>query len=250
MAGTFPVLSHGQPVRQGAVHRLEIRVKVQQFRSGTEQRYASSGLLNSFTLAYSRLPWADVAAIRDFWTTQKGAFDSTWQLTFLDPSAQSDRMYANLAFDSDELAWNETQQGRYDLSLGAAQTVAEAVTVSPGGDFPVIRNGVRVQLPFRSALRFRTERSDLDYGRRFAWAVWPAALRSWQLDYPVITDAEVKTLVDFYTAQGGPLHTFTFTDPNTNAAYTGCRFAPQPLELTRRTAGVNRLTLSLEQYKV
>ena len=86
MAGAFPVFADGESTRSGLVHSLEIRAEVHQFRSGVEQRYAVSGLLNSFTLPYTELRWSEVEQLRDFFVLQKGAFDHAWTLDLRDPA--------------------------------------------------------------------------------------------------------------------------------------------------------------------
>jgi hypothetical protein len=244
MAGTFPIA-----LKAGFTHSLQIRCAYTKFRSGKEQRYAVSGLLNSFRLPYTNIKWADLTAIRDFFITQKGAFDSTWKLNTVDPSTQSARDYEDLAFNSDEFSYTEGSIGRYSVTLDVVQTVAESVTVSTSTNFPTISGGVKVQLPFRTSVAYRTERNDMDSGKRISYAVWPNPLRSWPLEYGAITDDEVADLVDFYLGQGGPVNAFTFTDPNTSVAHSNCRFADQPLVITRVSTGVNKVSLGIEEFK-
>jgi hypothetical protein len=244
MAGAFPA----QHLRWNYTHSLQIRIARTQFRSGKEQRHAASGLLNSFSLPFSNVAWPVVTDLRDFVITQKGAFDNSWTLDARDPWTGSVRTYAGMAFQSDEFAYNEQTQGRYSLTLEAVQTVAESVSVVPQPTYPTINGGVRVQLPFGSSLDFRTERNDMPDGKRISRYVWATPLRRWRLEYPVITDAEVTAIVDHYLANGGPVNSFSFTDPNTSAAYANCRFSEAPIQIVRVCANVNRLTTGIEQF--
>lgn len=250
MAGVFPNLPEGSPVKAGFEHSIQIRAKVHRFRSGVEQRWAVSGLLNSFRLPYSGISWNSLQALRTFHVEQKGAFDHSWSITLLDPSTQVMRSYGGMAFSNDEFGYVERAFQRFDVSLEAVQTVAESIAGhAPGARvFPVIRGGVRVQLPFTTALHWSTERNDLPSGRRISRYVWPAPLRSWRLDYPAIDDDEVKTLVDFYLDQGGPVYEFDFYDPNTFVTHQNSRFSDMPLTITRLRQGVNRVTLGIEEF--
>lgn len=248
MAGTFPNLSDGNPVKAGFTHSLLIRCQVNRYRSGKEQRWAVSGLLNSFRLPYNGIKWVDLAAIRDFIITQKGAFDSTWKLHTLDPSSRTFRDYNNLGFDSDEFSYTENEIGRYTTTVSASQTIGETVVLVGQTVYPTINGNVRVQLPFVTSLSYQTDRNDLDSGKRISYAAWAAPLRRWQLEYPVIDDNELKVLVDFYIGQGGPVLPFSFQDPNTGVVHANCRYGYAPLVITRVSTGINRVSLTLEEF--
>jgi len=248
MAGTYPNLADGKPVRAGYTHSLVIRSDVKQFRSGKEQRYAISGLLNLFKFPYSNLKWTEVVSLRDFVITQKGAFDSSWSITLRDPFTLSDRSYANMGLDSDTFEYTETQNGRYSVSLSASQTVGEAVTVNPQAAYPALSTGAKVQLPNKVGLNYSTLRNDLDCGKRIAYYSWSSPLRVMNLEYADITDAEVQTIVTHYQKAGGPVNPFSFTDPDSAAVYAVCRFSPDPISITRISKNSNRLTVGVEQY--
>ncbi len=247
MAGAFPNLSDGRPVRAGYTHSLVIRCDVKHFRAGKEQRFAVSGLLNSFRLPYSNLTWTEVAQLRDFVITQKGAFDSSWSITLKDPATGSNRSYANMAFDSDAFEYTESAPGRYSVSLSASQTVGEAVTVS-AVSFPLLSTGARVQLPNKIGLRYQTLRNDLECGKRIAYYTWSTPLRTLSLEFGNITDTEVQNYVGHYVGQGGPLTSFAFTDPDSGTTYSVCRYSPDPIQLTRVSRNNNRLTMAIEEY--
>lgn len=243
MAGSFPI---GPPANY--THSIQIRAKITKFRSGKEQRCAVSGCINSFQFSWSKLNWAQTAQIRDFVITQKGAFDTTWSYTLLDPWSQEERPYENLALDSDEFSYTEQSIGRYDLTLACTQTVAEIPSVNPQATYPTIAGSVKVQLPFESGLRYSTDRTEVESGKRFTYFAWGAPLRSWNLKYPLITDNEVETLVAFYYKQGGPVHGFSFADPNTGATYSACRYSESPLQITRICPNNNSVSVGIEQY--
>lgn len=248
MAGTFPNLGSGKPVRAGYTHSLLIRCDVKRFRSGKEQRFALSGLLNSFKLPYQNLKWADVVLLRDFFITQKGAYDSSWSITLRDPVTLADRSYADMAFDADTFEYTETSCGRYSVSLACSQTVGEAVTVNTAATFPLLSTGARVQLPNKATLKYSTIRNDLDCGKRWAYYSWVNPLRVLPLEYGNITDAEVQSFVGHYLAMGGQVNPFSFTDPDSGVVYAACRYSADPITITRASKNNNRLTVRIEEY--
>lgn len=250
MAGGFPSLSHGQTTQSGLVHKLEIRTDIQQFRSGSEQRYAISGVLNSFTIALSNLNETEVTDLRDFWILQKGAFDPTWNIQLTDPATGTDRPYLYMAFGDDEFTVQESKPKRYSVTLNAAQTAGEGVAVSPVSTFPLLATGAKWQLPSSATLKFRTDRNDLEAGKRISYYAWPDPLRRWPLEFPIITDAELADYVNHYLGQGGPVNEFSFADPDMGETYEHCRYAPGGIAITRRYPDCNRLQLTIEQYKV
>ncbi len=250
MAGSFPTLAHGQTTQQGLIHKLEIRADIQQFRSGAEQRYAISGLLNSFTIGLSDLSWSEVEDLRAFWILQKGAFDPLWSIDVTDPNTTSVRPYLHMAFNGDEFSLSETKPSRYSLSLEAVQTVGETVMVSPAVAYPPLATGAKWQLPSTSAWKFKTDRNDLEAGKRVSYYAWPEPLRTWRLEYPLITDTELATITAFYLRQGGPVHAFAFVDPDLVETFGNCRFAAGGIQITRRRRDCNKLSLTVEQSHI
>jgi hypothetical protein len=249
MAGTFPNISAAYPVRFPYVHTLLIRCDVKSFWSGTSQRYAISGLLNSFKWNYRRISVADLETLQTFWTAQKGAFDYTWSISLVDPTTKAVRSYANMAFDSDTFGYAESPAQWFALGLDAVQTISEAVTVVlPTGTLPILSTGAFVQIPFGTAPSFKTFRNDLDSGKRISWAAWPVPLTKWALSYPAITDAEVQTLVNFYLGAGGAVNSFAFIDPNTAVSHASCYFGAQGIQLTRISPNVNSISCSIEEF--
>src|ERR1051326_5122578 len=116
MAGSFPSLLNGETTQAPLTHSIEIRIEIQKFFAGTEQRYAVSGLLNRFELEYSNLKWAELEKIREFFNLQKGSFDHLWTLDLRDPATNQVRTYERLAFDTDEFSVKEPSRTRYGVS--------------------------------------------------------------------------------------------------------------------------------------
>ncbi len=248
MAGGFPTLISGQTTQQGLTHKLEIRADIQQFRSGTEQRYAISGLLNSFGITLQDMRASEVTTLRSFWILQKGAYDPLWNIQLTDPALGTERPYLYMAFDGDEFTVVETKPSRYSITLQAVQTVGESVTVSPAA-FPLLGTGAKWQLPSTSTLKFRTDRNDLEAGKRVSFYAWPEPLRRWPLEFPIITDEELAAYVGHYLGQGGPVNEFDFSDPDADETFEHCRYAVGGISITRRYPNCNRLSLTIEQYK-
>lgn len=131
MAGAFPSISGAYPVRFPYKHTLLIRSCCMSFWSGASQRYAISGLLNSFKWNYRRINYFDLQTVQAFFNAQKGAFDYTWSISLVDPATELIRSYANMAFDSDAFTYTENPAQWFSLGLDAVQTVSEAVSANP-----------------------------------------------------------------------------------------------------------------------
>lgn len=248
MAGSFPNISGAYPVRLPYAHALKIPCDVKKFWGGQSQRYAMSGLLNSFKWTWPKITWADLQTVEGFWTTQKGAFDATWSISLADPSDNTVRSYANMAFGDDAFQYTEGPPQWYSLSLSASQAVSEAVTVAIPTNYPTLQGGMVVQVPFGTAPSFKTLKNNLDSGKQISYYAWSSPLNKWSVIYSAITNTELASIVGAYLGAGGSVNSFTFTDPNTSTAHPNCYFGADGLEITRITSGASGCKLTIEEY--
>lgn len=105
--------------------------------------------------------------------------------------------------------------------------------------YPTINGGVTTQRPFTRTRVHRTTVNTMSTGKRYTYG-WRATgltglptrpLFVWELNYPVITPAEVETLEDFFRARAGRLEAFDFTDPEDGTTYPNCRFGMDAMEI-------------------
>lgn len=104
------------------------------------------------------------------------------------------------------------------------------------------------QLPFAAKLRATTGKVQMPAGHEYAYYHDANALHSWDLEWPVLTAAEVATLRTFFDSMGGGWDAFTFTDPDTSTAYTKCRFDGD-FELTYNADDTYSLKLSIAEFR-
>lgn len=77
-------------------------------------------------------------------------------------------------------------------------------------------SAIIAQRPYATTAEFWTSRNDLSTGRRHAYANWDSPLLGFDVNYSVLTDAELTTLEAFFAAREGRLGEFTFLDPSGN----------------------------------
>jgi len=112
---SFPNLASGTPAKYPASCATEYRTGVITFADGSEQRYKKRAPLVRWTLTYSDISSADVETLSMFFSTCKGAFDKTWDITI------SGVLYSYCSFDQDDFAVTETRNGRFSVSLAVRQ---------------------------------------------------------------------------------------------------------------------------------
>lgn len=220
MPSTFPTFARGNVWLTPATRALSAPTKVLQFLNDTEQRWRAADYQESWTLIYSDLSFAEVAAIRNFFVTMKGAYDATWTFPFEGTN------YTLMCFDQDEFTAEETAPLCWNVTLKIRQTVKSATYASGvTATFPSI-----CQLPFVQKARFRTVRNDLASGARFTRYQLGSPLASWSLPFSVLTATEFGSLLNLFVSVGGRYGTIQFTDPETGTVYPNCRFDTDTFE--------------------
>lgn len=245
MAGTFPNLTSGQVCMYPVTRAIVAPTAIIRFGNDTEQRWRRMRILNAWTFQYTGISAADLATLKTFFVTQKGAFDKSWVLPFNGTS------FTAMTFDQDDFTYVETAEAinRFSLSLRCRQ-VATSGTYASGASavFPSIRAGVKTQLPFTTSFHFETVKGDMDTGQRHSYANRTAPLGAWTLDFSAITESELNTLIDFFTSMGGSYKEFSFTDPTTGVTHSKCRFSSDELSFRYISAAVRSLSLQIEEY--
>ena len=242
MAGTFPNLSSGTVAKYPVVRSLIFPVKRVRFLDDTEQSWRTAPAINRWTLAYTKLSYADVTTLKTFFATQKGSFDSTWSFSI------DGATWTSMKFEDDRFSSQETGPNRHSVNLNISQTMKSGSYASGSiSVFPTINGGVQVQYPFTTNDDFLTTKVTMDTGLQFAWYNRTATLNSWPLRFPVVTNSEAVALFDFYAKALGPQTYFSFTDPNTAVTHTRVRFGLQPIQRTYTGPTTSEVTLLLEE---
>lgn len=233
MPSVFPSFARGNVWLSPAARSLAAPTRVLQFLNDQEQRWRAADYQESWSLTYSDLLFTEVTAIRNFFVTMKGAYDSTWTFPF------DGTNFTLMCFDQDEFTAEETSPMRWNVSLKIRQTQKSATYASGvTATFPSI-----CQLPFMQKARFRTVRNDLASGPRYSRYQLGTPLNAWLIAYSVLTATEMASLMDLFVSVGGRYGTIQFTDPQTAAVYTHCRFDTDTFEA--RYVGALQYAVSL-----
>jgi len=127
----FPQLRTGRVAMYPLQMTTSYQTTVVQFYDDTEQRYAERNDFHHFEIAFSSLDAYELEKLYNFWNAAKGAYDSTWDITFnqeegtwllgADPGAGG-VTYSDMAFVDDDFKVVESKPDRYSVSLRCVQT--------------------------------------------------------------------------------------------------------------------------------
>ena|SRR6185437_15333037 len=119
MAGVFPTLKSGTVACWGTTRTRTFGSDVLACVDGSAYRYKSRLPTTDFTLVFTAIEGYDLAVLRAFWISNKGSFDSTWQITL------DGVLYQNCCFASDQWAFTEDpgKVNRFSGKLQVIQTV-------------------------------------------------------------------------------------------------------------------------------
>jgi len=216
----------------------------------SEQRMKMRGPLFNFELKYRRLPFTDVQSIQTWQATIKGMFDKTVSITL------ESTTWSNLTLMEDVHVFREDSPGLYSVEFILRQTQNRSYPVpSVGSSFPTLPIGIVTQLPWGSGIKYSTSYNDNPTGQRYplAWlgggfsGLPSVGLRSWQLNFPVISEAELAILENYFVGQSGMWGSFSFTDPNTATVYSHCRFGSDTMSIVYQSPGIVSTQLVIEQ---
>ncbi len=214
-------------------------------QAGSEQRWKRRAPLFRFQLKFSSLLAADKTAETTFFDNQAGMFDS-FALSLAGTT------YGNLVLDQDELAFAQRENLLFDTELVLHQTQNRQYPANaPLAAFPTLANGLTAELPFIQRRRWLTSKTDQASGTRYAYKwygaglqMFPAtALLAWDLQFPVLKDADATTLINAFVGWDGMAASFSFTDPISNTTYANCRMGSD--ELTVKYLDFNRTSIAM-----
>src|ERR1043165_26952 len=81
MSGTLPTVRGGVQALCPVTRRVEFLTDVAMAVNSTEQRAKRRPPLTRFVLPYTRINSTETAAMKAFFESQKGTFDTTWSFT-------------------------------------------------------------------------------------------------------------------------------------------------------------------------
>jgi len=219
--------------------------------NGSERRWVERCPLYNFILPMSVLTATDKASWLSFHVENKGMYNQNCTLTL------GSTTYSNLAMMSDDISQTNNHSILYDQEIHLRQTLTPASYTPPsvGTSFPTFSWGGVAEMPLTQVSSFLTNVAEQPSGPRYAlayydggWTNFPTSyLRSWRISYPLLTDTDQTTLVNFFLGMQGRYNTFTFTDPLDNTAYTHCRFDMDELQIHYQTKNQSSTEITIRQ---
>ncbi|SRR5258708_34940772 len=113
--------------------------------------------------------------------------------------------------------------------------------------FPVIHDSVVTQFPYVEGDFLYTAVSDVPCGKSFTRSYTAGALKTFVVNFPSITKAEVEILEDFFNAMRGRVNSFSFQD-NSGAILGNCRFDQDEIEVNALSANNYSVQLKLVSF--
>lgn len=251
MAGSLPTVRGGASCCTPVTRRVEFLTDVAIANNATEQRMKQRPPLTRFILPYTGMRGTEFTAFKNFFNSQKGAFDATWSFTH-DGTTYNKMVFEDSVFSFKEDPGTPTY---YSFTLKARQTQNSGQTAgSPNGAFPALANGARTQLPYTQMRRFAVMlNANQACGVQYSW-VWfgggltgfpSAALHGWELSYATLSNADAATIETHFRNQWGRWGGFSFTDPDDSTAYSNCRYDSDTLEIVNNGPNLNAITLRI-----
>lgn len=217
--------------------------------NGSEQRFVNNVPLFRFVFPYNSLLGADQIALLNFFNARAGMNASDWTAAML---AQT---YANLTFDDDTISLTQQDPLLWNVALKFHQTQNKSYTIPSPTNFPNLSSGKPFQRPYGPQWRSLTVAGDSTTGSRYAYQFYGAGLsnfpssplRGWTLSYPVLSDADVATIENFFVGSQGRFATFSLTD-DTSTTYAHCRFATDVLSLQYVAPNQTNVQFSIQEF--
>jgi len=219
------------------------------FVNGSEQRQATQPPIIDLVLPMKSLLNADQSAYNSFFMGQVGRFGQNITATI------NGVTYNDLTLLSDKLWLTRNMAALYDLDVRLRQTANSGWTPpSAGTVFPVLSFGSSFEYPVATTVGLMTGVSDNDHGERFAYEYFGAGipgfpssssgLPRYNLTYPLLSDADITTLYNFFMSQQGRYASFSFTDPS-GSTLTHTRFDQDTITIKAITVNQWSTSISL-----
>ena len=114
--------------------------------------------------------------------------------------------------------------------------------------FPTFAGGEVAHLPLTQEIEFWNVVNRQPHGYQYAYNILTSGLKRWEISFN-LSDADLATLQTFWDARKGAYEEFDFTDPDTGATTSKCRFDQDALVVQQIQANENRVSVSIQEYK-
>ena len=114
--------------------------------------------------------------------------------------------------------------------------------------FPTFSAGESVHLPFSQGDEFWNVVNRQQHGYQYAYNVLASGLKRWEIEFS-FSDSDLATMQAFWDTVKGSYAEFTFTDPDTAATTSKCRFDQEALDVRYVGPNENIVAVVIQEYK-
>lgn len=114
--------------------------------------------------------------------------------------------------------------------------------------FPTFANGATVHLPYTQETEYWNTINRQPHGYQYSYNILASGMKRWEIQF-TLSDADLSTLETFWAARKGCYEEFTFTDPDTGATTSKCRFDQESLSIQYIQPNENRVSVTIQEYK-
>ncbi len=250
---SYPLVFTTETVLKPFKRTASYLTMVQQFQNGTEQRCPVRNCLMHFELPYPKLVLADKNAFKSFIASTKGQMSVSTSLTI------GGVTYSDLTVTTDVFQAVENVTTQYGLTIPMRQIKPQTVTAAtPGGTpaFPTLSGSIGMR-PFTQAQRYVTIAADNSTGMRYTWGYFGTGLSgfptrglmAWNIQYSMLTDAQLDTLEQWFHWAMGRFKAFQFTDED-GTVYPNVRFDMDDFEIQYNSFNDSRVMVKLAEFFV
>ena len=113
--------------------------------------------------------------------------------------------------------------------------------------FPTFSAGESVHLPYQQGHEFVNVMNRMPHGYQYGFNTVATALKRWEIEFS-LSDTDLITLKAFWEARKGAYEEFDFTDPDTLATTTKCRFDQDSLDIRYTGPNENLVRVEIQEY--
>jgi hypothetical protein len=215
----------------GSSRGLAVNVRMQMRGDLEVIRDLRSRVQHSWQIPWSRLSRTNRTDLDAHFAAMRGRKTT---FTFVDPWESLQLGYEiayTVRYGGDSLVTSESAASRWGGSIELVEVDDFKPFPTATMVFPALLYGNVVQLPYQLTRYYRTELGATEdlYEYSYEDFALAAGLQRWSVGGDLLSDAEAKTLLDFWSACGGPYRSFSFTEPETSVAYAHAHFAEKTI---------------------
>lgn len=211
-----------------------------------ERRFVSRRVQHAFEIPWELLSAANRTTLDTFLKAVRGRY--LGDIAFVDPW---DSVTYTCRLDSDEHELVEASQGRWGASIRLVEVADFKALKTAVNTFPAMSSGAVTQFAYRMGRKYRTEIvAQEDFSeRRYEDFADVSGVQRWSVGGDVISNADAAALLNAWEGNGGPWHSFSFTEPETTTVYATSHFLDSVCTHTLNEYNSNSCRLVVEELR-